>query len=245
MLRILTVVALVVTMTVACGSPTTESSSPTASVPPAPAVEPTPAATSTPPPSPRPTPTAASTPPSTPTTPGPAPTVAATTPMPTPTPLPTGVVPRRIEIPAIDVDATVIDLDIRGSAPEVPSDFDEAGWYTQTRRPGEIGPAVVAGHIDSRSGPAVFERLDELRAGDRITVHAGGGDARTFEVVDHGQYPKEALPDEVFGFGSPEPELRLITCGGTFDRSIGHYRDNYVVYARLIDTDTGSDPDGG
>lgn len=148
------------------------------------------------------------------------------------TELPVGIEPQRIEIPAIGVDAVVIDLDLRGPEPEVPDDFAHTGWYTQTRRPGEIGPAVVAGHIDSVAGPAVFHRLDELVAGDEIIVSDTTGDSRTFVVTDAGQYPKEALPDEVFGF-EPVVALRLITCGGTFDRSVGHYRDNYVVYAEL------------
>ena len=150
--------------------------------------------------------------------------------------LPTGVVPVRIEIPAVGVDADVIDLDLRGPEPEVPSDFDQTGWYTQTRQPGEIGPSVIAGHIDSVAGPAVFARLDELTTGDEIVVHDATGQSRTFVVDRAGQYPKEALPDEVFGFDQPLPELRLITCGGVFDRSIGHYRDNYVVYASLAPT---------
>jgi hypothetical protein len=156
--------------------------------------------------------------------------------------LPSGIVPARIEIPAIGVDATVTELDIRGSEPEVPDDFDQVGWYGLTRRPGEIGPAVLAGHVDSRQGPAVFFRLDELVTGDQIIVHSSdssessdssdaGGEARTFEVVDAGQYPKVALPDEVFGFGEGVPELRLITCGGTFDRQTRHYADNVVVFA--------------
>jgi len=147
---------------------------------------------------------------------------------------PTGIVPTRIAIPTIDVDAPTIELSLAGAEPEVPVDFDDAGWYTQTRLPGEIGPAVIAGHIDSRSGPAVFARLDQLEPGDEITVTAADGESRVFEVFDAAQYPKGDLPQSVFGFGTPEPELRLITCGGTFDAEVGHYRDNYVVFARLI-----------
>ena len=146
--------------------------------------------------------------------------------------LPSGIVPTRISIPSISVEADVVDLDLRGPEPEVPSDFSQTGWYAQTRRPGEIGPAVIAGHIDSVAGPAVFARLDELVEGDEIEVLDDDGESRTFVVIRTGQYPKEALPDQVFAF-EPEVELRLITCGGTFDRSSGHYRDNYVVYAQL------------
>jgi len=174
------------------------------------------------------------------------PTPAGPDPEPTPEPLqsppatalpevefPSGIEPIRIAIPAIAVDADVIRLDIRGE-PEVPEDFAQVGWYHQTRLPGEIGPAVLAGHIDSRTGPAVFYQLDELDTGDEIILSAAGSETRRFAVTDTGQYSKDALPAEVFGFGEPLPELRLITCGGTFDASSGHYRDNYVVYARGI-----------
>lgn len=148
---------------------------------------------------------------------------------------PTGIVPTRVRIPAIGVDASVGDLSLAGPDPEVPEDFDHVGWYVQTREPGEIGPAVLAGHVDSREGPAVFFDLDELQAGDEIAVTDDAGEERRFTVDDVGQYPKDDLPDEVFGFGEPTPQIRLITCGGSFDRSIGHYRDNVVVYASLTD----------
>lgn len=144
---------------------------------------------------------------------------------------PDGIDPSRIEIEAIGVSAEIIDLSLAGTEPEVPSDFADTGWYTQTRLPGEIGPAVVAGHIDSVDGPAVFARLDELEPGDEIRIVAEDGDERTFVVTGSGQYRKDALDADVFAFGEPVPELRLITCGGVFDRSSGHYRDNYVVYA--------------
>lgn len=145
---------------------------------------------------------------------------------------PTGLEPSRIEIPSIGVDAEVVELSLAGGDPEVPSNFADAGWYTSTRNPGETGPAVIAGHIDSRSGPGVFLRLDELEEGDEILIFSADGESRTFIVVGSGQYPKTDLPREVFGFGDPVPELRLITCGGSFDSSAGHYRDNFVVYAQ-------------
>lgn len=147
--------------------------------------------------------------------------------------LPVGIDPVRLEIPSIGVDAPVVDLDLRGPEPEVPSDFADSGWYQQTRRPGEIGPSVIAGHVDSVSGPAVFARLGELRPGDRIIVHGEDDQTRTFVVNTTGQYPKQDLPPAVFAFDAPLPELRLITCGGIFERTSGHYRDNLVVYAQI------------
>lgn len=163
-----------------------------------------------------------------------APEPSTTTTTTSPAALPTGIRPERVVIPSIGVDAPTVTLDLGGSEPEVPDDFADAGWYEQTRLPGEIGPAVIAGHIDSKTGPAVFYRLDQLRAGDQITVRGGAGASRTFSVVGSGQYLKDQLPPEVFAFGEAAPELRLITCGGAFDRSSGHYRDNYVVYARAV-----------
>lgn len=145
--------------------------------------------------------------------------------------LPTGIVPTRITIPAIAVDAACVELDLRRDEVEVP-DFGLAGWWVQTRRPGEIGPAVMGAHVDSRSGPDVFFRLRELRPGDQVTVHDDSGRTRTF-VVDRDpvQVDKADRPPEVFGFGEARPELRLITCGGDFNPAAGRYTDNVVVFA--------------
>ncbi|HKJ56992.1 MAG TPA: class F sortase [Nitriliruptoraceae bacterium] len=166
----------------------------------------------------------------------PSPTPTATpTPKPVITPqLPTGVAdPVRLEIPSIGVDADLVDLSLGNGDPEVPDAWEDAGWYSTTRNPGEIGPAVIAGHIDSKEGPAVFFRLDELGEGDEVVVHGADGSTVTFVVTGSGQYPKTELPDEVFGFGQPQPELRLITCGGSFDSAAGHYVDNLVVYTTV------------
>jgi sortase (surface protein transpeptidase) len=91
---------------------------------------------------------------------------------------------------------------------------------------------VVVGHVDSRSGPAVFFRLGELRRGDRIVVGQQGGAARSFRVERVERHPKSALPVQRIWNHTRRPVLRLITCGGSFDRSSGHYRDNIVVFAR-------------
>jgi sortase (surface protein transpeptidase) len=97
--------------------------------------------------------------------------------------------------------------------------------------PGEPGPTVVAGHVDSRTGPAVFYRLDELAAGDRVEVTRSDGQVFVYRVVTVESHPKNAFPTgRVYG-PTPGPELRLITCGGDFDRSSRHYLDNVVVMA--------------
>jgi sortase (surface protein transpeptidase) len=115
---------------------------------------------------------------------------------------------------------------------EVPA-VDLAGWYEPGPRPGEAGPAVIVGHVDSRRGPAVFFRLGQLHRGDRIVVGRAKGPARSSVVERVERRPKQALPTARIWNDTGQPVLRLITCGGSFDRASGHYRDNVIVYASL------------
>jgi sortase (surface protein transpeptidase) len=99
-----------------------------------------------------------------------------------------------------------------------------------------VGPAVIAGHVDSRTGPAVFYRLRDLRPGDQIRVVRADGSHVRFVVEGAGSHPKDGFPTgAVFG-PVPGAALRLITCAGDFDRARGSYRDNLVVFARLAGT---------
>jgi hypothetical protein len=139
--------------------------------------------------------------------------------------------PTRLKVKAIGVDTKLETLRL-GDDGELtpPKDFDKAGWYADGTRPGDVGPAVIAGHVDSKRGPAVFYRLRELEAGDRIDVVRGGRTVR-FTVTSTAWYPKKKFPtDRVYG-PTPDRQLRLITCGGVYDRSLRSYRDNLVVYA--------------
>jgi hypothetical protein len=140
--------------------------------------------------------------------------------------------PIRIEIAAIGVRAPVIRLGLnRDGTLEVPTDFGDTGWWTGGPRPGERGPAVIAGHLDSRTGPAVFFRLGRLRAGDAIVVVRRDGSRVRFLVQRAARYRKAAFPTaQVYG-PTRQPTLRLITCSGAFDSASGHYVDNTVVYA--------------
>jgi sortase (surface protein transpeptidase) len=141
--------------------------------------------------------------------------------------------PTHIRIPAIGVSASVVRLGLeRDGTLQVP-DYGVTGWYTGGPAPGETGPAVIAGHIDSLRGPAVFHRLRELRPGDEVAVGRADGSTVRFAVHGVAQYPKRTFPTEAVFGPSPDPLLRLITCGGTFDRSRQSYRDNIVVTARL------------
>lgn len=139
----------------------------------------------------------------------------------------------RVSIPSIGVDAPVIDLNLNADGSlEVPSDFQVTGWYAGGPAPGDVGPAVIAGHFDSRSGPAIFYRIGALVKGDKVDVFQGRR-KMTFVVQSVEQYPKDAFPTaKVYGRVG-YPALRLITCGGTFNSSIGHYTDNVVVFAKL------------
>jgi sortase (surface protein transpeptidase) len=143
-------------------------------------------------------------------------------------------VPTRLLIPAIGVDASIQPLGRNpdGTA-QVPSEVSYAGWYDLGPRPGQLGPSVILGHVDSVSGPGVFYRLRSLLPGDIITVVSGTKPMR-FEVSGLTSYPKDRFPTaEVFG-PTPVPELRLVTCSGAFDYATGHYLDNLVVFAILI-----------
>lgn len=148
----------------------------------------------------------------------------------------TGERPERLRVPRIGVDTGLMDLGLTAKRElEVPplSRAGTAGWYERSPVPGEVGPAVVAGHVDSRSGPAVFYRLRELRRGDAIIVDRSDGRTATFTVDRVEQVAKSSFPTRRVYGATPRPELRLITCGGTFDAEIGHYLSNVVVYAHL------------
>jgi hypothetical protein len=147
---------------------------------------------------------------------------------------PTALPPTRLDIPVIDVASTLSEIGVDGSGTLVPpADSDQAGWFAAGPAPGQPGPAVLAGHVDDRTGPAVFYRLEELTAGDQVLVTGADGQPVRFTVTRVAAYPKDAFPTaDVYG-PTPGPELRLITCGGTFDRSRRSYEDNVVVYARL------------
>jgi hypothetical protein len=147
-----------------------------------------------------------------------------------PTPVGTAA-PQRVRIPDIDVDTVLEQLHLLGDGSlGTPSNFAEAGWYADGTRPGDTGPAVIAGHIDSTRGPAVFYRLDKLRAGALVEVLQDGR-WLTFRVTEVARYPKNAFPTaRVYG-PTPDPQLRLITCGGAFDSARKSYLDNIVVYA--------------
>ena len=140
--------------------------------------------------------------------------------------------PVYLSIPAIDVHTRLIRLGLTAQHTlQVPASTAVAGWYTGSPRPGQTGSAIIAGHIDSYRGPGVFFRLRLLRPGDRIYIRRADGTLAVFRVYAGHMYAKDRFPTrQVYG-PAPDPELRLITCGGTFDPAIGSYLSNVVVYA--------------
>jgi sortase (surface protein transpeptidase) len=143
--------------------------------------------------------------------------------------------PTRLRIPSLQVDAPVGPV---GKAPdgsvEVPQRWEEVGWYDGGARPGEQGPAVLLGHVDSKRGPAVFVRLPQVQVGAVVEVLDAEGAVTRFAVDRVEQHPKTRFPTEAVYLPVLRPELRLVTCGGAFDRATGHYVDNIVVYANPV-----------
>jgi len=142
--------------------------------------------------------------------------------------------PAEVRIPAVGIAGPVdpVGLDTAGSLVP-PEDTARAGWFAGGPAPGDVGPAVIVGHVDSYRGPGVFFRLRDLRPGDDIEVRRADGSAVHFAVTRVARYPKTAFPTAAVYGSTPDAELRLVTCGGAFDRAARSYLDNVVVYARL------------
>jgi hypothetical protein len=140
--------------------------------------------------------------------------------------------PVSLTIPSIGVQTSLIRLGLTASGTlQVPPSTAVAGWYTGSPRPGAVGSAVIAGHIDSRAGPGIFFRLSQLHPGDRVYVRRADGTLAVFRVTVVRQFPKDSFPTSAVYGPTPDPEVRLITCGGTFDPQLGSYLSNTVVYA--------------
>jgi sortase (surface protein transpeptidase) len=147
--------------------------------------------------------------------------------------------PVSISIPAIGVQSYLLRLGRSANgALEVPPQgptYNMAGWYKYSPTPGALGPSVIAGHVDSAAdGPSVFYKLGGLHAGDEVRVARTDGQIAIFKVNDVRRYEKAAFPTALVYGNTNRAALRLITCGGPFDTSTGHYTDNIVVWASLV-----------
>jgi hypothetical protein len=141
-------------------------------------------------------------------------------------------IPTFVDIPAVGIHASITPLGFGADGIiQVPENPVQAGWFSGGPRPGDSGPAVILGHVDSRTGPAVFFRLKDLEPGDTVTVTSSTGIER-FIVDSIAKYAKTDFPtDAVYG-PVPDRALRLVTCGGQFDHTKGSYLSNIIVFAR-------------
>jgi LPXTG-site transpeptidase (sortase) family protein len=143
--------------------------------------------------------------------------------------------PVKLVIPAIGVSTSVGTL---GLQPDhevmVPTSIHTVGWYIDGPSPGQMGSAVILGHVDSYKGKGVFFNLKTLKLGDKITVTSSDGVLMTFKVTTVVQYSKSAFPDRLVYGSHGTRSLQLVTCGGVFDQATGHYESNIVVFSHLV-----------
>ena len=144
-------------------------------------------------------------------------------------------VPVRVEVPSIGVDSNLMDLGLQADGSlQVPPGGFPAGWYTGAPTPGELGPAIIVGHVDWAGKAGVFYRLRSLKAGALVNVLRADGSKAVFMVSSIAEYKKDGFPtDKVYG-NTTNAALRLITCGGVFNSKIHHYEDDIVAYAELV-----------
>ena len=144
--------------------------------------------------------------------------------------------PVRLVIPKINLDTTFVPpLGLNADQTvSVPNSYEEVGWYTYGATPGEIGSAVILGHVDSVTGPAVFYSLGQLEVGDEIAVTRVDGTTATFAVTELRRYPQESFPTERVYGKTDDAQIRLVTCTGIYNRGENRYTHNLVVYGKLV-----------
>ncbi|PVU82578.1 class F sortase [Cellulomonas sp. WB94] len=142
--------------------------------------------------------------------------------------------PVRLHIPAVGVDSPLMDLGLKADGTmEVPPSGFPAGWYTGAPTPGELGPAIIAGHVDWK-GPGVFYRLRNLKPGDTVSVTREDGSIAAFRVTRVEQFAKDTFPTDLVYGNIDVAGLRLITCGGSWNAQTHHYDDNIIAFADFV-----------
>ncbi len=147
--------------------------------------------------------------------------------------------PIALDIPSIGVHSVLqyvgLNADHTLQVPQPGPYYNDAAWYKYSSTPGALGPAVIVGHVDTApQGPSVFYSLGRLKPGDRVMVSRGDGRVAVFRVSGVREYSKDHFPTKLVYGQTNFAALRLITCGGAFDSTTGHYVDNIVVYASLV-----------
>jgi hypothetical protein len=143
--------------------------------------------------------------------------------------------PVRVQVPSIGVDSTLMDLGLLADGSlQVPPAAFPAGWYTGAPTPGELGPAIIVGHIDWAGVDGVFYRLHSLLPGAEIDVTRADGSTAVFRVLSVHEYAKDAFPTKLVYGNTAYSALRMITCGGAFNAKAHSYEDDIVAYAELV-----------
>jgi len=146
--------------------------------------------------------------------------------------------PAAIRIPAIGVssDVTAIGENADGTiaVPQPGPDYNKAAWYQYSPTPGQLGPSIIEGHVDSaKQGPSVFYKLGDLRPGNEVDVTLADGAVTVFTIDGVRSYPKDQFPIQAVYGNTNNPALRLVTCGGSFDSATGHYQSNIIAFGHL------------
>jgi len=144
-------------------------------------------------------------------------------------------IPIHLSIPVIGVSARLVALGLnKDGSPQVPTSWYIGGWYKYDATPGQLGTAVILGHIDSVAGPAVFYRLNQLKVGNRVIVKLRDGQTVQFAVIAVREYLKAKFPDRYVYAPRHYAALQLVTCGGAFDYQTHHYLSSIVVFTKLV-----------
>jgi sortase (surface protein transpeptidase) len=145
--------------------------------------------------------------------------------------------PVSLRIPAMGVSVSLSSLGLNADKTvQVPTKYEEPGWFKLGPTPGQVGSAVILGHVDDKRGPAVFFRLKSLRAGDTVDVSLTNGSVSHFVVKTVQTYSKAQFPASKVYASHGYSALQLVTCGGTFDKASGHYESNVVAFTSLVST---------
>lgn len=135
------------------------------------------------------------------------------------------------------MDAPFVDLAIGTSGrldPPPADDVNLVGWQASGVSPGEAGTAIIAGHVDTATSPAVFAGLSLVTKGTRFSVNRSDGRTAVFVVDSVETFAKDDFPDQRVYADTPQAQVRLITCAGVYDHTVKDYKDNLVVFAHLV-----------
>jgi LPXTG-site transpeptidase (sortase) family protein len=143
--------------------------------------------------------------------------------------------PTELSIPDVAIQTSLLTVGRNAdNTIKVPDSYETAGWYKHSPTPGEIGPTIIVGHVDSYRGPAVFWRLSQMQPMQLVKIKRADGQTVTYQVTDVKQFDQNNFPtNEVYG-NITHAGLRLITCGGVYNRSTNSYSHNTVVYATMV-----------